>query len=152
MNDIESIYEKLGISIRVSDKDRSNYTAYKWKKLRSRLIVCLILRSQVYKHHDRDLVIKIGQLVPEDRERLLQSTSPREILQLFVKWKEGKVSFDIEGDVIKFSVSHVGQYQFQETLSCEKPKRLRRLEILEKKNELSLKVLEDMIKQGIICL
>ena len=45
MNDIESIYEKLGISIRVSDKDRSNYTAYKWKKLRSRLIVCLILRS-----------------------------------------------------------------------------------------------------------
>ena len=33
MNDIESIYEKLGISIRVSDKDRSNYTAYKWKKL-----------------------------------------------------------------------------------------------------------------------
>ena len=95
MNDIESIYEKLGISIRVSDKDRSNYTAYKWKKLRSRLIVCRILRRQVYKHYDRDLVIKIGQLVPEDRERLLQSTSPREILQLFVKWKEGKVSFDL---------------------------------------------------------
>ena len=36
MNDIESIYEKLGISIRVSDKDRSNYTAYKWKKLSGR--------------------------------------------------------------------------------------------------------------------
>ena len=149
MNDIESIYEKLGISIRVSDKDRSNYTAYKWKKLRSRLIVCLILRSQVYKYYDRDLVIKIGQLVPEDRERLLQSTSPREILQLFVKWKEGKVSFDIEGDVIKFSVSHVGQYKFQETLSCERPKRLRRAKIIEKIDALSLKVLEDMVKKGI---
>ena len=138
MNDIESIYEKLGISIRVSDKDRSNYTAYKWKKLRSRLMVCLILRSQVYTGYDRDLVIKIGQLVPEDRERLLQSTSPREILQLF-----------IEGDVIKFSVSHVGQYKFQETLSCEKPKRLRRAEIIEKIDALSLKVLEDMVKKGI---
>ena len=150
MNDIESIYEKLGISIRVSDKDRSNYTAYKWKKLRSRLIVCLILRSQVYKHYDRDLVIKIGQLVPEDRERLLQSTSPREILQLFVKWKEGKVSFDIEGDVIKFGVSRMGQYKFRETLSCERPRRLRRLEILEKENKLSLRVLEDMVRKGII--
>ena len=94
-------------------------------------------------------MIKIGQLVPEDRERLLQSTSPREILQLFVKWKEGKVSFDIEGDVIKFSVSHVGQYKFQETLSCEKPKRLRRAEIIEKIDALSLKVLEDMVKKGI---
>ena len=150
MNDIESIYEKLGISIRVSDKDRSNYTAYKWKKLRSRLMVCLILRSQVYTGYDGDLVIKIGQLDPEERERLLQSTSPREILQLFVKWKEGKVSFDIEEDVIKFGVSGVGQYKFQETLSCERPRRLRRLEILEKENELSLKVLGDMIKQGII--
>ena len=94
-------------------------------------------------------VIKIGQLVPEDRERLLQSTSPREILQLFVKWKEGKVSFDIEGDVIKFSVSHVGQYKFQETPSCERPKRLRRAEIIEKIDALSLKVLEDMVKKGI---
>ena len=150
MNDIESIYEKLGISIRVSDKDRSNYTAYKWKKLGLRLIVCLILRSQVYKHYDRDLVIEIGQLAPEDRERLLQSTSPREILQLFVKWKGGKVSFDIEGDIIKFGVSRVGQYKFRETLSCERPRRLRRLEILEKENELSLKVLEDMVRKGII--
>jgi hypothetical protein len=43
----------------------------------------------------------------------------------------------------------VGQYKFQETLSCEKPKRLRRAEIIEKIDALSLKVLEDMVKKGI---
>ena len=139
MNDIESIYKKLG---------GEAYKAYKEEKFKLRLRICLTLHSKGYNWND--LVIKIGQLDPEERERLLQSTSPREILQLFVKWKEGKVSFDIEGDVIKFGVSHVEQYEFRETLSCKRPRRLRRLEILEKENELSLKVLEDMIKQGII--
>ena len=146
MNDIESIYKKLGGESKPTSGGEA-YKAYKEEKFKLRLRICLTLHSKGYNWND--LVIKIGQLDPEERERLLQSTSPREILQLFVKWKEGKVSFDIEGDVIKFSVSHVGQYKFQETLSCEKPKRLRRAEIIEKIDALSLKVLEDMVKKGI---
>lgn len=147
MNDIESIYKKLGGESKPTSGGEA-YKAYKEEKFKLRLRICLTLHSKGYNWND--LVIKIGQLAPEERERLLQSTSPREILQLFVKWKEGKVSFDIERDVIKFSVSHVGQYKFQETLSCEKPKRLRRAEIIEKIDALSLRVLEDMVRKGII--
>ena len=147
MNDIESIYKKLGGESKPTSGGEA-YKAYKEEKFKLRLRICLTLHSKGYNWND--LVIKIGQLAPEERERLLQSTSPREILQLFVKWKEGKVSFDIEGDVIKFGVSRVGQYKFRETLSCERPRRLRRLEILEKENELSLRVLKDMVRKGII--
>ena len=147
MNDIESIYKKLGGESKPISGGEA-YKAYKEEKFKLRLRICLTLHSKGYNWND--LVIKIGQLDPEERERLLQSTSPREILQLFVKWKERKVSFDIEGDVIKFGVSHVEQYEFRETLSCKRPRRLRRLEILEKENELSLKVLEDMVRKGII--
>ena len=147
MNDIESIYKKLGGESKPTSGGEA-YKAYKEEKFKLRLRICLTLHSKGYNWND--LVIKIGQLDPEERERLLQSTSPREILQLFVKWKEGKVSFDIEGDVIKFGVSHVEQYEFRETLSCKRPRRPRRLEILEKENELSLKVLEDMVRKGII--
>ena len=147
MNDIESIYKKLGGESKPTSGGEA-YKAYKEEKFKLRLRICLTLHSKGYNWND--LVIKIGQLAPEERERLLQSTSPREILQLCVKWKEGKVSFDIEGDVIKFGVSRMGQYKFRETLSCERPRRLRRLEILEKENKLSLRVLEDMVRKGII--
>ena len=147
MNDIESIYKKLGGESKPTSGGEA-YKAYKEEKFKLRLRICLTLHSKGYNWND--LVIKIGQLAPEERERLLQSTSPREILQLFVKWQEGKVSFDIEGDVIKFGVSRMGQYKFRETLSCERPRRLRRLEILEKENKLSLRVLEDMVRKGII--
>ena len=147
MNDIESIYKKLGGESKPTSGGEA-YKAYKEEKFKLRLRICLTLHSKGYNWND--LVIKIGQLAPEERERLLQSTSPREILQLFVKWKEGKVSFDIEGDVIKFGVSRMGQYKFRETLSWERPRRLRHLEILEKENKLSLRVLEDMVRKGII--
>lgn len=147
MNDIESIYKKLGGESKPTSGGEA-YKAYKEEKFKLRLRICLTLHSKG--HNWNDLVIKIGQLDPEERERLLQSTSPRDLLNLFVTREGGTISSEEKGNRIKFDVRYKEEYLFQETLSCEKPKRLRRLEILEKENELSLKVLEDMIKQGII--
>ena len=104
-------------------------------------------------HNDEELMQRIDELHKEEQEQLQQAVNPRGILQLFLEWRGGNMSFLIEGESIQLLATYEKtEYDLRTILTSHRQKKKKREEILKKKDSLCLEVLTNLIERGIICL
>ena len=151
--DVQLFLEEFEIP--TSYEGRGSYQEYKKKRFLGRLQVMLAL----YLEEDccesfiknNGLVEKINTLSAEDKKSLKNSFNPAEMLNLFVDWKGGKLSFYAEDERLQLNVAfESSEYLLQESFPRHRSRCKKREELIKAKNSLALSVLRDLIEKGII--
>lgn len=153
MKYIEEIFAELGFPNETPPTGGKEYKEYKKRRFLNRLKVCMNLHCKDSNHNDEELMQRIDELHKEEQEQLQQAVNPRSILQLFLEWRGGNMSFLIEGESIQLLATYEKtEYDLRTTLTSHRQKKKKREEILKKKDSLCLEVLTNLIERGIICL
>lgn len=153
MKYIEEIFAELGFPNEPPPTGGKEYKEYKKRRFLNRLKVCLNLYCSDLNHYDEELIQRIKKLDDEEKEQLHQAVNPRSILQLFLEWRNGNMTFLIEGESIQLLATYEKtEYDLRSSLTNHRKKKKKQEEILKKKDSLCLEVLTDLIGRGIICL